>query len=190
MLCWTTARSNSQTIILDSYTGEDSGIDVTTPGNDIIPYGKPVTMEWSQSGSFSDVSISVVLASFGSSGSGYATVSSASGQIASTDFDFPIKYGSVDLFDGLTLPPDTYSLNIGAFSGSDDGWACPVGGTIISADGVDYINTYTPYGLSNVPVDFLIESVPEPSTGAWYGVCLLAIAGFWPRAKHAAKSGN
>jgi hypothetical protein len=103
--------SNAQTIVISSYGqgDQDAGIDVIQPS-------RTVTLIWSQAIPFSDVSIFVGLASFGSSGTGWATLNSGAGQVAIADFDYPYIssfsaiYGTVDLFDGLNLPAGTYDL--------------------------------------------------------------------------------
>lgn len=162
------AKSNAQNTVLWSYGqgGQDAGIDVIQPGY-------PVTLEWSQSISFANVSISTGLASFNSSGTGWATLSLGNDLIASTDFDYPNNYGSVALFAGLSLPSGTYDLTIGAYTGQDVGWGVPAGDTLYSADNVTYIGTFTRFGVSN-PVDFSIVSVPEPSIGVVFGLGLVA----------------
>jgi len=163
--------SIAQIILLTSngQGGQDAGIDVILPNY-------PVTLMWSQSISYPDVSISVGLASFGSSGTGWATISSGAGQIASTDFNYPNNYGRVNLFDGLDLPSGTYNLSIGAFTGQDDGWGV-AGDTLYSADNVTYLGTFSHWNPSGpvIPVDFSIVSVPEPSTSAMLELGLLAI---------------
>jgi len=157
------SRLNAQITLLSSYGqgGQDAGIDV-------IQLSGPVETVWSQSISCSDVSITAGLASFGSSGTGWATVSSGAGLVASTDFDYPIGYGRVDLFDDLNLQPGTFVLNVGAFSGSDDGWGGPAEGTLYAADHVTYDGTFTPTGGLSLPVDFSIVgsivSVPDESS--------------------------
>src|ERR1017187_1468327 len=171
------ARCNAQGYVLDSYGqgGQDAGVDVIYPGY-------PVTLEWSQSNSFTNVSISAGLASFNSSGTGWAMLSEGNTLIASTEFDYPINYGRVELFDGLSLPSGTYYLNIGAFTGADDGWGVPVADTLYTADGVAYIGTFTHWGES-LPIDVSIFSVPEPSVIAMIELGLFAIArrSLWSR---------
>jgi hypothetical protein len=162
--------SIAQTVILTSYGqgGQDAGIDVIMPGY-------PVSLQWSQSIFYPAVSISVGLASFGSSGTGWATLSSGAGLIASTDFSYPNNYGQINLFDSLDLPAATYNLNIGAYTGDDVGWGVPAGDTLYTADNVTYLGTFTHWGDS-YPVDFSIVSVPEPSARLLLELGLLAIA--------------
>jgi hypothetical protein len=164
---------NAQTIMLTSYgaNNQDAGVDVIQPSY-------PVAIGWSQSIYFSNVSITAGLASFGSTGTGWATLTSGGNQIASTDFNYPNSYGRVDLFDGLNLSSGSYTLTVGAFTGEDDGWGVPVAETVYAADNISFDGTFDPWGPS-YPVDFLIVSVPEPSASTIFGLGLLLIAGIW-----------
>lgn len=165
--------SPAQTTLLTAYGqgNQDAGIDIILPN-------QPVTLEWSQSSSFSDVSIYAGLHSFTSSGPGWATLSSDIGQVASTEFCYPtnsiapFNYGSVDLFDGLYLPAGTYSLTVGAYVSEDEGWGVPAEYSLYSADDVTYLGTVI-MGSLQFPVDFSIVSVPEPCFGSFIGLCLL-----------------
>jgi hypothetical protein len=166
---------NAQTIMLTSYgaNNQDAGIDVIDPNH-------PISFEWSQSVNFSDVSIIAGLASFASTGTGWATITSGGNQFASTDFNYPNSYGRVDLFDGLNLPSGTYNLTVGALSGQDDGWGVPVAETVYTADNVSFDGVFDPWGAS-YPVDILIVSVPEPPSGVIFWLAPLLIAGLWRR---------
>ncbi len=164
---------SAQTIMLTSYgaNNQDAGVDVIQPNY-------PVAVGWSQSVDFSDVSIIAGLASFGSTGTGWATITSGGNQIASTDFNYPNSYGRVDLFDGLNLSSGTYNLTVGAFTGQDDGWGVPVAETVYTADNVSFEGVFDHWGAS-YPVDVLIVSVPEPSDSVIFGLAPLLVAGLW-----------
>ena len=170
-----TWSSIGQITILTSYGQGDAGIDVIMPN-------LPVTMEWSQFGSYSDVSISAGVGSINSTGAGWAELTSGANVLAFALFSYPNSVGGwfvssqIDLFDGLNLPAGTYDLTIGAYTGSDVGWGVPAEDILYEADNVAYINTYTHWGLS-YPVDFSIVSVPEPSMFAALVLGFLAIKG-------------
>lgn len=164
------ARLSAQSVILDSYGqgGQDAGIDVINPS-----FGG-VTVEWCESTAFANVSVSVGLASFIGTGDGWAMINTDSDTIAEIDFEYPANYGRVDLFDGISLPAGTIYLTVGAYDGQDVGWGVTAEGTMDSADGVNYIGTFTRWGQSS-PVDFSVASVPEPSACASFALGILTI---------------
>jgi hypothetical protein len=157
---------------------------------------------WTQSASFSNVSISALLAGTGTA-SAYLTTQIGPGTdagdvVASTTFPFgpPLL---TTLFSGLSLGPGTYYLVIGGTGdiGSWYGTTTPVvtTGAGVTAgtfgfcapenDECDFaFGPASPFLalLPETPLQFLVTEVagvPEPATAATAGAALLALAGYW-----------
>lgn len=137
-------------------------VSVTGPGsNGIItngPGGIAAASSWSQTDSYSNVSVSAVLDDLGSNpwtGTAYLTTAlgpttTSSDVVASTEFDVPANVGfsgvDTSLFSGLTLPGNqTYYLviNDNAYTGNDNpGWVDTGSPNLTTAPGVSNVTDY------------------------------------------------
>jgi hypothetical protein len=182
--------SMAQTVIIQSSSHEDFGIlYIPQPPNPIPgPFSFGDNVQWTESSSFTNVSIYAGLASYVGSATGAAKIASDSGTIAQTDFNFPNGSGQVHLFDGLSLPAGHITLTIGVYTGQDAGWGRPIVDEMQVADGVSYVGAYGrsysfgPMEPLYVALDFTVISIPEPSSHLVLATGLMTIMGLRLRA--------
>jgi hypothetical protein len=184
-----------------SVTGPNSGISYSV---DAIDY---VAISWTQTSTYTNVSISAGLAG---SGSGDAFLMTSIGlgtttasQIATSPIVFPGSPTVVGIFSGLTLSPGTYYLLFsGAVTNQPSGWEVTFSPTIVLDSGVtravgtyftdlppvpyppNSTYTYFPHddaGYSLIDVSGTLLPIPEPGTWPIVGAALTSL--MWCRSK-------
>jgi hypothetical protein len=193
----TLGRAFLLTMIASAFVSADTIVSVTGPASGVeytIDTGTFLAPSWTQTSSYTGVSITAELAG---TGSGVAYLTSGIGPgtppanvLDSFDFTFPgATPTNLSLFSGLSLGPGTYYLLIaGATSSSQNsGWEIPSPQTFTTAPGVTrpmgYYYTsnsggsYTDYPFDNAgepiySVTGTASSTPEPQTGALAGLAL------------------
>ena len=172
-------------------------------------YASDATQElhsaWSQTGSYSNVSISALLGGMTGVASAYLTTTIGPGTtagdvVASTMVGWPAvspDYAFVQIFSGLNLGPGDYYLIIGGTGQGD--WGKASAPTVVTDTGVTALgqgycsscatafvpaNSYTSFALG---VQLVVEgeAVPEPGT---FWLLLAGLLLFGRRSLHAANS--
>jgi hypothetical protein len=135
----------------------------------VIFNGQAFASSWTQSNSFTNVTVSAGLSSFGvpgQTGRAYLTRRLGAGttpadEVASAQFAFPLETGDVPLFTGLTLLPGRYYLSMIGNGDSGSGWftGCPA--KVEAADGVALGLDYGLFGLASfLPAS---STAPQPT---------------------------
>lgn len=165
--------------------------------------GQAVGVSWTQSATYTDVSISAELTGFGrTTETGRAFLTNSIGpsttpanELAFSNFLFPASESYVTLFNNLTLSPGSYYLSLVGDSPSwGSGWIVSNSDTIYDAPGISSLSnligytsprlTFVPasdFYLSGVAAHFQVEGVlqtPEPSTAA-LGFSLALVTGLF-----------
>src|SRR5438874_8505894 len=123
----------------------------------VIYNGQAYASSWTQTGRYTNVTITARLTSFGrtdQTGRAYLTTAlgpgtTVSSQIAFTSFTFPLTLSEVTLFSGLTLEPGTYYLSMVGNSDSGSGWSTGCAAVMDAADGVSLGSDYGFSGLAS-----------------------------------------
>ena len=144
--------------------------------------GQTLGVSWTQSDSFSNVSIFATLTAGPTAGTAYLTNqigagTTAANEIASTSFTFPSSATEIQLFSGLTLTSGTYYLTIVAnTSGGGAGWVSSSGPSdVTTAPGVTINSDYVTQSPASYPpastffeqdfeLLYRVTGVPEPSS--------------------------
>ena len=121
----------------------------------VIYNGQAFASSWTQSNSFTNVSVSAELSSFGVPGqTGRAYLTRRLGpdtttdhEVASAQFAFPLEAGDVRLFTGLTLTPGRYYLSMIGNGDSGSGWSTGCPAKVDAAEGVTLGLDYGLFGL-------------------------------------------
>jgi hypothetical protein len=135
----------------------------------VIFNGQAFASSWTQSNSFTNVTVSAGLSSFGvpgQTGRAYLTRrlgpdTTPADQVASAQFAFPLEAGDVPLFTGLTLLPGRYYLSMIGNGDSGSGWSTGCPAKVDAADGVALGLDYGLFGLASyLPAS---STAPQPN---------------------------